>query len=344
MKDITTLGIDLAKNVFQLHGINKQGQVVYKCKIKRNNLVKTLANMKKCLIGMEACGGAHYWARKFTALGHQVKMMSPQYVKPYIKTNKSDSNDAEGICEAVTRPSMRFVPPKTVEQQDIQMLHRVRSRLLAERISLSNQIRGLLHEYGVVIPRGAKALKTCLPVILADESNELSWMGRNLFQELYADYLSLQEKINHYDTKIEDLAKSDERCVRLMSEPGIGAKTATALLAAIGNAEVFQNSRQLSAWLGLVPKQSSSGEKVRLLGISKRGDKYLRSLLVHGARSIVNIAGKKKDRYSVWIQKLLKRSEYNKVVVAVANKNARIAWALLTRKTCYEKNYETGNA
>lgn len=344
MSNLTTLGIDLAKNKFQLHGIDHAGKIVCKKRFGRESLARYMAKISPCLIGMEACGGSHYWARKFEALGHEVKLMSPQYVKPYVKTNKNDANDAEGICEAVTRPSMRFVSIKNVEQQDIQMIHRIRSRLISNKTALSNQMRGLLHEYGVVIPQGTASLGKRFLLVLEDKKNDLSERSRDVLYDLYSEYLELSEKVSVYDRKIEDLSKTDERCKRLLSEPGISPITATALVSSIGSGETFQEGRHLSAWLGLVPRQSSSGEKIRLLGISKRGDRYLRTLLIHGARSVVHASKRKTDRTSVWIQSLVSRCGYNKAVVAVANKNARIAWTLLSNQMNYIENYGFHNA
>lgn len=336
MKDVTTLGVDLAKNIFQLHGVNNRENKVLTKRVQRHKLVEHIANLSPCLIGMEACGGSHYWARRFREFGHTVKLMSPQFVKPYVKTNKNDANDAEAICEAVGRPTMRFVPIKTVEQQDIKALHRVRSRLVGDKTQLMNQIRGLLAEYGIVMAQGISSLRRRLPDILEDAENELTMSGRELFQDLYDELCKLCERITKYDKKVSLLAKEDVRCQRLQTIPGIGNLTATAFVANVGNAEVFTKGRQLSAWLGLVPKQNSSGNKTRLLGISKRGDRYLRSLFVHGARAVLKTIGNKEDPYSLWIKQLRLRSSFNKTAVAIANKNVRIAWALLRNATVFD--------
>jgi len=340
MKDITTLGIDLAKNVFQIHGADARGKKMLTKRVQRHKLVEHIANMSPCVIGMEACGGAHYWARRFKEFGHDVKLMSPQFVKPYVKSNKNDANDAEACCEAVTRPSMRFVPNKTVEQQDIQAMHRIRSRLIAQRTSLSNQIRGLLAEYGIVMAQGIATLRRKLPDILENAENELSMIGRELFQDLYNEFCELEERIKQYEVKVVKIAKEDERCQRIQTIPGVGKLTATAFFASVGDVKVFTKGRQLSSWLGLVPKQSSSGNKVRLLGISKRGDRYLRSLFVHGARAVVKTVPNKTDPYSLWINQLISRCGINKAVVAVANKNVRIAWALLKYETSFDPEYK----
>lgn len=337
--NITTLGIDLAKDVFQLHATDERGKVVLTKRVRRHKLANEVAKLPNCTIGMEACGGAHYWARRFQAMGHTVKLMSPQFVKPYVKSNKNDAHDAEACCEAVTRPSMRFVPIKQVVQQDMQAVHRVRSRLVGLRTQLTNQIRGLLAEYGIVIAQGIASVTRKLPEILEDQTNELTGAGRMLFTELEEELKWLQKRIASYDDRIKQIAKTDERCQRLQTIPGIGPITATAFLSSVGHVDVFTRGRQLSAYLGLVPRQSSSGNKTRLLGISKRGDRYLRCLLVHGARSVVKVAHRKSDPYSLWIQTLIARCGTNKAVVAVANKNARIAWALLKNQTEFEVNH-----
>ena len=339
MNNVTVLGIDLAKDIFQLHGVDKDGKEVFSKKLRRNKLAAYVANFKPCLIGMEACGGSHYWSRCFRDFGHDVKMMSPQFVKPYVKGNKNDANDAQACCEAVTRPSMRFVPIKTIEQQDIQLLHRVRSRLISQRTALTNQIRGLLAEYGIVVAKSIASLRRRLPEILDEEVNELTVSGKEIFQELYDELCSLTERIDKYEQKVKNLSKHDERCKILETIPGIGKLTSTAFVAAVGNAEVFDKGRQLSAWLGLVPKEHSSGGKTRLLGISKRGDRYLRSLFVHGGRSVVKTVKGKTDRHSLRIQKLIERCGVNKTVVAISNRNVRIAWALLKNNTIFDPNY-----
>lgn len=339
MKNVTTLGIDLAKNVFQLHGANERGKKVLTKRVRRSRLLEHIANLSPCLIGMEACGGSHYWARKFREYGHEVKMMSPQFVKPYVKSNKNDAADAEACCEAVMRPTMRFVPIKEVAQQDVQALHRVRSRLMKQRTQLTNQARGLLAEYGIVIAKGIASLRRRLPDVLEDAENELTPASRELFQDSYDELLVLTQKIEKYEKKIDIMAKTDERCKRLLSIPGIGPKTATAFTASVGSAEVFTRGRQLSAWLGLVPKQNSSGDKIRLGKISKRGDRYLRCLFVHGARAVLKTVKKKKDPYSLWIKELIARCGFNKAAVAVANKNVRIAWALLRNETVFDARY-----
>lgn len=336
MKNITTLGIDLAKDVFQLHGTDNQGNKILSKRLSRNKLASYVANLTPCLIGMEACGGSHYWARTFRAMGHEVKLMSPQFVKPYVKTNKNDHADAEAIAEAVTRPTMRFVGIKEIAHQDIQALHRYRERLVKNRTQLTNHIRGLLHEYGIIVAKGLSSLQKKLPEILTDETNqELTPMNRELFSDAYDELCALNKRIDKYTQKIEQLSKTDERCKNLSTIPGIGPITATAMIAAVGDPHVFKKGRQMSAYFGLVPKHVASGHTIRTLGISKRGDRYLRSLLIHGARSVVKTANKKTDARSLWIQQLVGRCGMNKAIVALANKNARIAWAVMTSNTTY---------
>lgn len=337
MKKISTLGIDLAKNVFQLHGTDAQGKAIMKKQVKRADLKTMIANFPSCLIGMEACGGSHYWAREFEKMGHTVKLISPQFVKPYVKSNKNDAADAEAIAEAVTRPNMRFVPIKQTGHQDIQCIHRVRQRLIHNRTALSNEIRGLLNEYGIVIPKSLRQLKSQLPLILEDASNELSPATRDLFVGLQEELRTIEKQIEKYDAKLQKIFEENEVCQRIKKIEGVGPITATAIIASVSNPQAFKNGRQFSAWLGLVPRQNSSGGKTTLLGISKRGDSYLRSLLIHGARSVVTNAKKKKDRRSLWIAGKEAGRGFNKACVAVANKNARIIWALMAHGTEYRK-------
>ena len=337
MRELTLLGIDLAKNVFQLHGVDNQGTPVLRRRVTRTKLLETIIHLPSCTIVMEACGGAHYWCRKFMAMGHKTKLISPQFVKPFVKTNKSDRNDAEAICEAASRPSMRYVSAKTIEQQDMQAIHRIRSRLIAERTCLVNQIRGLLAEYGIVVSQGLSKIRKALPEILEDAENELSHLGRQLFFDLYEQMGELTQKIEDYDKKLEAVFKSNDACQKISHIEGIGIISATALVSAIGDPKVFKNGRHFSAFLGLVPRQSSSGNKEKLLGISKRGDRYIRALLIQGAHTVLRWVGSKEDRRSQWIKNLKERIGTNKAAVAIANKNARIVWALLAKNQCYEK-------
>lgn len=327
---VTTMGIDLAKRVFQLHGVDNSGKVTLKKKLAREKLMEFIANMPPCLIGIEACGASHYWSRKFKNCGHTVKIMSPQYVKPYVKTNKNDQNDAEGICEAVTRPSMHFVNEKSIEQQDIQSIHRIRQRLVRARTALANEIRGLLGEYGIIVNQGIKVLRKELPRILeAELESDLTPLTREVFNKIYEEFCELDNRVLFFDNKIEMIFKSNEACQRIGKIEGIGPIAATAAIATIGNAKSFKNGRQLAAFLGLVPKQNSSGGKTNLLGISKRGDSYLRCLLIHGGRSVIRHLKNKEDYRSQWIRDKEKSRGTNKTAVAVANKNARIIWKML---------------
>lgn len=333
--EITTVGLDLAKNVFQLHGVDKKGKTVLTKKLTRNKVLPFFANMAPCLIGMEATGSANHWARELKKLGHTVRLISPQFVKPYRKSSKNDQNDAEAICEAVGRPSMRFVEPKTKEQQDIQSLHRIRQRLISDRTARANQLRGLLAEYGIIVPKGISRLRKALPFILEDAENGLSPLARELFGDLYQQLLELDTKVAAYDRKLKQIFMASPVCRRLAKVEGVGPLTATALIAAAGNGKSFNNGRQMAAWLGLVPRQYSSGNKQRLLGITKRGDSYLRTLLIHGARSAVLAAQKKQDGRSRWLNALRERRNKNIAAVALANKNARVLWALLTSEEEY---------
>lgn len=335
-KIVKVLGIDLAKQTFQLHGVNTLGQTVLQKKLTRKKLTAFIANLPPCHIGLEACCGSHHWVRVFEKLGHTVRLIAPQFVKPFVKSNKNDAADAEAICEAVQRPAMRFVPAKGVEQQDLQSLHRIRSQAVARRTALANQIRGLLMEYGLIIPKGISYVRKEIPQILEDAENELTPLFRELLSELYDEMVHLDERIKKLECKLETICAQNEECQRLLTIPGIGLLSATAMIAAVGDISVFKNGRELAAWLGLVPRQHSTGGKPTLLGISKRGDCYLRTLLIHGGRTVVRVADKYQDRRNQWISNLDKRRGKNISAVAVANKNARIAWALLSNKSTYQ--------
>jgi transposase len=284
---ITTIGLDLAKNVFQVHGIDEQGKAVLRKQLRRNQVAAFFANLPPCLVGMEACGSAHHWARKIEQLGHTVKLMAPQFVKPYVKTNKNDAADAEAICEAVSRPQMRFVPIKNVEQQAVLALHRARQGFVKARTAQANQIRGLLGEYGIILPQGISHITKRLPAILEDGENELPGSFRALLDRLGEHLKELDRQMGELEVQIHHWHRENEASRKLEQVPGIGPITASALVATIGDANSFKNSRQLAAWLGLVPRQHSSGGKPLLLGISKRGDSYLRTLLIHGARAVI---------------------------------------------------------
>ena len=333
--NIKRVGIDLAKSVFQVHGVDGQEKVVLRKQLRRAQMLDYFKKLPPCLIGMEACSSSHYWARELQKLGHTVKLMAPQFVKPYVKTNKNDANDAEAICEAVARPTMRFVAIKTIAQQDIQAVHRIRSELVQQRTAKVNQIRGLLAEYGIVVGRRVDVLQHALPLILEDAENGLSADFRVLLDGLQQDLATLNGRVDDLDKTIKMLASSNTDAKRLQQIPGIGPITATALVCAIGDGKQFKRGRDMAAWLGLTPSQHSSGGKDRLLGISKRGDAYLRTLLIHGARAVLKVAGNKDDPRSRWLQNLCSRRNKNIAAVALANKNARIAWALLSKKTDY---------
>ena len=295
-----------------------------------------MAQLTTCLVAMEACGGSHYWARKFEDMGHDVRLISPQFVKPYVKGNKNDEADAEAICEAVQRPNMRFVPIKNIEQQDIQSIHRAREQVVCRRTAQGNQIRGLLMEYGLVIPQGRKVLCGQLPDILADADNGLSLMFRDLLSGLWEEMIHLEQRVAEYDLQIETLSKQSEVCQRLMTVPGVGPMVATALVASVADGKVFKSGREMAAWLGLVPRQHSTGGKPKLLGISKRGDTYLRKLIIHGARAALRWTDKKNDKRSVWATSLKERRGQNVAAVALANKIVRTAWVLITRNEDYQ--------
>ena len=334
-QNVCTVGIDLAKNIFHLVGTDSMGKIVWRKRLTRHALVPFLAQLPPVTIGMEACGGAHYWARQLRHQGHQVKLMAPQFVKPYVKSNKNDMRDAEAIAEAVTRPTMRFVPIKDVAQQDIQALHRARERLIGERTALINEVHGLMNEYGIVIPKGVAKFRQAVVEKLESEKDKLTALSQEIFWKLVKEFAALEDQIAFYQEKLETLATTHPECQRLMTIPGIGPITATALIAAVGDVGVFKNGRQFAAWLGLVPKQHSTGGQSLLLGISKRGDSYVRKLLIHGARATLRWVQLQTDRRSQWIRGLLARRGWNRTAVAVANKNARIVWALLSRGGVY---------
>ena len=332
---IKVLGVDLAKRSFQLHGVDERGRLVVSKKLSRSKLKTYLANLTPCLVAMEACGSAHYWARLIGSYGHEVRLISPQFVKPYVKSNKNDALDAEAICEAAQRPNMRFVAVKSVEQQDVQALHRMRQLAVERRTAQVNQIRGLLREYGIEIPQGRVHVRKQLPSILEDAENGLTDRFREALALLYEELVGLDGTIAWYDERIDQVARTDERARRLLTIPGIGPKVATALMAAIGEIQSFKNGRELAAWLGLVPRQHSTGGKAKLLGISKRGDVYLRMLLIHGARSVQRSVHRKTDSTSRWAASLEQRRGKNVAAVALANKMVRMAFAVLKKGEVY---------
>lgn len=336
---ITRVGLDLAKCVFQVHGVDEAGKVVVRKSLRRAELMKFFSKLAPCLIGMEACGSAHFWARQLAKLGHTVKLMAPQFVKPYVKTNKNDARDAEGICEAVSRPSMRFVPVKTLDQQGVLALHRARQGFVAARTAQANQIRGLLSEFGIVVPKGIGYLERQVPGILADAHNGLAGRTCELFRRLLSHFRELDRQVKELEVQIQGWHRESPPSRGLEKIPGIGPLTASALVASIGDAAHFSSARQMAAWLGLVPRQDSSGGKQRLLGISKRGDVYLRTLLIHGARSVLLSLKRRPEQAQAWLMRLAQRRNPNIAAVALANKNARVVWALLRHRRDYQAGY-----
>jgi transposase len=335
---LTTIGIDLAKNVFQVHGADEKGKTVMKKQFRRAQVLPFFANLTPCRIGMEACGSAHYWARKLEALGHTVHLIAPQYVKPFVKRNKNDAADAEAICEAVTRPNMPAVPIKNAEQQAILSVHRARQGFVKARTAQANQIRGLLAEYGIAIPQGISHIAKRVPEIIEDGENDLPGSFRLLIQRLVDHLKELDRQVGELETEIQRWHRDNAASQKLAKIPGIGPMTASAMVASIGNAKNFKDDRQLAAWLGIVPRQHSTGGKPTLLGISKRGDTYLRTLLIHGARAVIRVAERKADA-DPWLKSLLARRNKNVAAVALANQSARTIWALLAHDREYEAHY-----
>lgn len=333
--EIRTVGIDLGKSVFHLVGLDERGNVVAKKRFSRSQLLSYTANLPSCLIGMEACCGAHFLGAKLARQGHQVRLIPAQFVKPFVKSNKNDYIDAEAIAEAVQRPTMRFVPIKSDEQLDLQALHRVRDRLISRRTGVINQLRALLLERGTTFRKGRRYLLRQLPLILEDAEQNLSSRMRRLLEQLWQEWKSLEEQIQRSNDEIESIARQDDACQRLLAVPGIGPLVATALIAAVGNGTAFRKGREFAAWLGLVPRQYSTGGKPKLLGISKRGNPYLRRLFIHGARSVAMHLNRDEHALGTWMNRLESRAHHNVFVVALANKLARIAWAVLAKEKTY---------
>lgn len=327
--DIVVLGIDLGKNVCSVVGLDGRGRVVLRRRMKRETVTGFARQLSPCVVAMEACCGAHCLGRQLAAQGHEVRLMSPEYVRPYVKAQKNDDRDAEAIAEAATRPTMRFVAVKSEAQSDMQSLHRARERLVAERTALINHLRAVLLERGVTVPQGRRKLEKILPGIITDETSGLSSRIRQLLVDLREEWQALDGRISAFDTEFVSQARMDEAARRLMMVPGIGSINATALVAAVGDGKAFAHGRDMAAWLGLAPRQMTTGGKPKLLGISKRGNRYLRKNLIHGARAVLPYLAERDTPLGKWVRGLLARAHKNKVVVALANKMARIAWALL---------------
>jgi transposase len=335
MSKITTIGLDLAKSVFHAVCLDGRDQEVGKRMLRRGQVLAYFARCEPCRVAMEACAGAHYWGRELEKRGHRVKLIPAQHVKAYVRGNKNDYNDARAIAEAATRPGMRCVGLKTVAQQDIQALHRLRAQRIKERTALCNQLRGLVAEYGIVMNQGVAVVRRELPRLLEDAENGLSGTFRGLLARGYEQLIELDGHLAYYTRQVEVHSREDERARRLQTLPGFGPIVASVFASAVGDGSAYRRGRDVSASLGLVPRQHSSGGKAVLLGISKRGDTYLRSLLIHGARSVVLRAANKDDRLSRWVNRLRERRGVNKAAVALANKLARMGWALLRHGTVY---------
>jgi transposase len=334
-----TIGIDTAKRVFFLHGENELGKVILREKLTRERLLPFLANQPVSTIAIEAGCGAHHWARAFTELGHQVRLIHAKFVRPFVKTNKNDWNDAAAICEAAQRPTMRFVATKSLEQQDLLAIHRIRERLVSQRTGLCNQIRGLLAEYGIVLPQAVARLRRELPQILENAENELTVRSRALIASLAEELRDLEERIKPYSRAIELASTESATCRRLRSIPGIGPICATAVVATMGDPKAFKNGRHFAAFLGLVPRQHSSGGKSQLGRISRRGDVYVRRILIQGAHSIMRHIGLREGARADWLRSLIARRGRQVAAVALANKNARIAWRLLRHESFYDESF-----
>ena len=338
MTKIIRVGVDLAKNVFHIHAVDENEKTVWQGKYTRNNWIKAIVKRtpQTAIIGMEACGSAHHWARELIKLGYKVKLVAAQFVKPYVKTNKNDKVDAEAICETISRPNMRFVSIKTIEQQDLQSMHRIREGLITQRTAKANQIRGLTAEYGIFAPVGINHLRKYIPLWLEDAENSLSYLFRELLQIMYDDLIMLDECIDNITNKIKNSLNSYPAAQRLMKITGIGPLVCSALLIDLGDGRHFKKGRDFAASLGLVPRQHSTGGRDRLLGISKRGNGYLRKLLVHGSRAAFRHVKDKTDPLSLWIKKLSLTKHANITIIALANKIARISWALVAKNEDYD--------
>ena len=339
MSIIKAVGIDLAKLVFSIHGVDAHDKCKLRKTVKRNKLLAEVAKLPPCIIAMEACSGAHYWAREFTKLGHDVRIMASKFVIPYRQNEKNDANDAEAICEAATRPKTRFVSIKSEEQQAVLCLHRIRQGAIKDRTARINRLRGLISEFGIIIPKGRYPLQNAISGILEDAENALPFLARELLNDLWQTIKGLNEEIFKYDRKLNALANQMKDAKRLMSIPGIGEITATAVVATVNDAKHFDTSRSFAAWIGLVPRQYSTGGVARLGHISKRGEKHIRTSLIHGARAVIANCKNKTDRTSLWVKDLVERRGFKRATVALAAKNARLIWALLHSEKEYQVDY-----
>ncbi len=337
MNEVITIGVDLAKNVFQVHGVDAEGNVVFRRQLRRSRMLPFFKKLPPCLVGMEACATAHHWAREIEALGHEVKLMPPHYVKPYVKRNKNDAADAEAICEAVTRPTMRFVSVKSTEQQSVLMLHRTNQVLTRQRTMLINAIRGHMAEFGIVAPTGVPQVTKLLRIIADTDDARLPTVARTCLESLARQFLSLHEEIGAAKKQIYAWHRSNEVSCRLETIPGLGPISSSAMAASVTDPDVFKNGRELAAWIGLVPRQNSTGGKQRLGKISKQGDQYLRWLLVVGAMAVIRQAKRRGTSNVPWLDHMIARKPTKVAAVALANKNARIIWALMKHGGTYQK-------
>lgn len=339
MKEVCRIGLDIAKYKFQVHGVDKHGKDLFNKQLNRKDVLPFFANLSPCIVGIEACGGAHHWGREIQNLGHTVRLLSPRHVKPFVLNNKTDAADARAICEVTGRPGTKFVTVKTKEQQDMSAWHRIRERLVGVRTALVNQIRSLLHEDGIVLPQGINHVRKQLPHIIEDQSNRLTAMARDYLSDLYSELHDVDERLAALERKMLAATKANGHCVRLMQIPGIGYLTASAIVAHVGDGKQFKNGREFSAYLGLTPREHSSGGKQKLLGITKRGNTYIRTLLIQGARNVCrvwNVADASNDRRKEWLQGVTTRRGKFVASVAQANKTARIAWAVIARGEEYQ--------